>query len=338
MLLDSRKQDVDGVCREDWDLSAVYPSVNARNFDEAAKEAIDGVSAQIGLILLGIACAVIRHIRRGDAWFLLTNALVEHQAFDANGEIVVGDNCRLWGLPVNNPVGDERHSEVAIQFGHESVADCRDACIQGSLCRIFNHANDCTFEEECEYVCKVGPDVAINMDFDVSSRNVQIDVDCLNQWNHPSIGKRLFAKSDSSLEFDLLQIDLDAAFGHKDGLLVSEVVAVEGSFEVIDFKNDSVVLDICNELHIIRGRHQNELVVKHVALVTLQVNVRDGQIVDQLDDLIEVDVFRLFDDRDVQRVLDTSIVLGGGGETHAGKHERPCNYLFQKLHDVFYAI
>ena len=70
------------------------------------------------------------------------------------------------------------------------------------------------------------------MDFDITAINIQIHTYGLNEWNHPAICECLFAKAYSSSNFDLFQVYLNAAFGDKDGLLISEVVTVESALEV----------------------------------------------------------------------------------------------------------
>ena len=209
------------------------------------------------------------------------------------------------------------HRGLAIGVRNELVAVLGDFTLESIPDFVFDHACDGPLEEALEQGCKVAPDVTADMDVDVIFVNVYHDIDRVDGWHHSSVWQGLRCKLEADSHCHLVEVDFSVASSDEEVLFRSEGTRVELGRKVVARKSDSVLRWIHCKYDIGSGLVECEGVVVEVDLVAVVVG--NLHTLDQFDHFVEIDVFGLLDDCDVQRCSDP---VGGRSlsESSGAKH------------------
>jgi hypothetical protein len=116
------------------------------------------------------------------SWLSLTNALVEEETLNSNLEEGVGDVGPVLGLPVKGPLRIDRYWQVAIGILDQAVSEGRDTSLQAVGRSLVNQVRHSPNEEHLKERGKVRPNVAVDLNVDIESVDVHLDVHTGNVW------------------------------------------------------------------------------------------------------------------------------------------------------------
>jgi len=270
-------------------------------------EAIDNVAGQEGLELLKVVSRVQRHLRNNISWLLLTDQVVKEETLDADTDVRGGYNSSLWSLPINPPVVNKWNWEESFSASDDIVSNEWHTSIKRQLNSVFDHLSHSTDKEHLEKRANIRNEVSKQVNVDVESVNVALDINCGDLWHNLTATHRLSRECNADLNIHGVHVNLSVTFGNnKWQNLVSEFAAPELSGNFLVCENHGVFVDISGELDVVLGLHDFKCVLLEVITI-LVFNVRQLKIIDKLENLFEIHILGLVDHRDVKRRLKTSL-------------------------------
>jgi hypothetical protein len=248
---------------------------------------------------------VLRHIRNGDTcWFLFTDKLIEEEALNTNTEVSVCHDGSVLSLPIEDPISVKGNRKISIRF-----LELKVACVWNTLLKTdgnsrVNQIDNCTNEKYFKSGGEVRPDVTPDLDVNIPSVNVSGHIYTVDSGDVSSVSKSFDTELETEANLNSVDDDIKMTLCDKRPLFVSERVVVKDTGESVTAHNNCVLTTIRVDQDIVRTFVQNERVTLHVvALVVLEV--RDLEVVDQGDDVVEVGVLSLLQDSDVHGGFNT---------------------------------
>ena len=232
------------------------------------------------------------------SWELLAEDGVKENGTGAELKGGVGDVERLLSLPVDEKVGDDLVHCVGL--GNNGVDQGWCSGLESSVDGTGHGVEDASLEEGQENRGHVCPDVTVNVEFEVVSVDIDNNVDSLYGWHDASIRQGLGCEGNAKSKSDLVKVDLSEPSSNENELLGTEILGDELASNIAAGQNEGVLGGVNGKLHVLGVGVDDEGVLPDVVVLIL-VEVGQLETVDQGQDLVEVHILCLLQNRDIER-------------------------------------
>jgi len=220
---------------------------------------------------------VHRKYRYNHTGVFFTNASIEEHTLDTSTKVSVSDRDRHCRFPIELPVWCEnRHGKVAICCLNNAINRSRSNCLKSSGNTGFNSVHDIPNKENFKRGGKSRPNIAIDLDINIVTIDISIDINRGKFRNETSsIGSLFCFKFEAGLDHDSIDLDFNVARGNENTKrLVPEFVSIEGTGQIVTAHHNGVVLNISDDSYIVDVLVKRKMISFDVMILVL-VEIRE---------------------------------------------------------------
>ena len=131
----------------------------------------------------------------------------------------------------------------------------------------------------------------MDLDFDLIFWQVDVDAWDGESRHNFSIAELLGGQSNSDINFHVRDLSLDASFAIDDALFVLKMVGLEGGLETVDGQFDSIQFGVISDTDLVGSFSHSKVIA--VDVTTVEVDIRDFGVFQDVHHVVPVDVFSL---------------------------------------------